>query len=153
MEQEILIEHTFPPNWDIIRAALPHANETHTFCYGHTIYVPDGHDLLPDIVYHEQIHMRQQGSDPQGWWIRYCTNERFRLSQELEAYGEQYRLVKDRLNEEADRLAHEGKRLGAGKNNLLKWSLERMARALSGEAYGSLLSLPEAESKIRRYAK
>lgn len=137
MAKDIKIEHAYPPNFEMIKAALPEANETNVYCYGDTIYVPDGHQVPPDIIFHESIHSQQQGEDPDAWWYRYVTNRSFRLEQEVQAYGEQYRWVLQHVQGGAFR----------------KWAKESMAKALSGPEYGNLLTLSEAESRIRRYAK
>lgn len=146
------IINTYPPNIDAIRVVLnPHADTT--FAYGDTIYNPAHLDLAPDLIHHEEVHQKQQGNDPAGWWLRYLSDTAFRLSQELEAYGEQYAFAKKHIENMANDAESKGKRLAAGKNNLLRYALESMARALSGEDYGRLLSYGEAESKIKHYAR
>lgn len=137
MSQDVTIVHRYPPNFEMIKAALPHANETHVYCYGDTIYVPDGHEVLPDIVYHESIHIPQQGKDPDAWWMRYLTDRKFRFEQELEAYGKQYQWICEHV---------QGAQFRA-------WALESMATALSGEAYGNLVDYHQAHTAIRRYGK
>lgn len=136
-DMDIKIVNSYPPNFDLIKTMMPHANETHTYCYGDTIYVPDGHTVPPDIVFHESIHTKQQGKDPDAWWHRFVTDPDFRLEQEIQAYGEQYKWVREHV-------------MGA---RFQKWVLENMAKALSGHAYGDLISYAKAESAIRNYRK
>lgn len=131
------IEKGYPPNFELIKAALPHAAAHHAYCYGDKIYVPDGHELPADIIFHEAIHSGQQGDNPNGWWYSYLTNPEFRLAQEIAAYGEQYLFAKNHIK-------HNGAR---------RWMLESMARALSGLEYGNLIGYNEAEAKIRNYGK
>jgi len=123
-----------PPNVEEIALLLgyqPHAS----YCYGDTIFNPSGKELPADIIFHESVHCRQQGSNPQGWWYNYLTDPEFRLRQEVEAYGEQYLFAKRHIKEA----------------KVLSWAKESMAFALSSEAYGSLLTYGQAESKIRNY--
>jgi hypothetical protein len=126
----------YPPNYELIATAL-NPNDQAVFCYGDTIFNPGGRQLTEDVVEHERTHSAQQGSDPDGWYHRYLTDPAFRLEQEIEAYGAQYAFAK--------RFVKSGK--------LLRWALESMAKALSGEDYGSLIGYGAAESKIRTYAK
>lgn len=116
-----------PPEW-IMDGCLSQfrVNIERTFwTYGDTIYNPGGIDIRHDIMAHEEQHMRQQaaykapdapstvssatvegafahacGDGKDGWWKRYLAEPRFRLEQEAEAYGTQYRFfcsqVKDR---------------------------------------------------------
>lgn len=147
------IVHAFPPNFALIKAALPNANEHVTYCYGDTIYRPDGQELPPDIEFHESIHSEQQGGEPDMWYAKYLTDPHFRLQQEIEAYGKQFAYAKQHIEMMADQAAGEGRRLLAGKNNLIRHALERMATALSGPEYGNLIEYAKAEATIRRYGR
>lgn len=131
------VENLYPPNIDLIRLSDLKPNETILFCYGDTIYNPNNIKILPDVEYHEAVHIKQQGENKDLWWSRYLTEKQFRLEQEIEAYGEQYKFNKKFIKN----------------NKLLKWRLEKMAQALSSETYGNLLNYFQAESKIRNYAK
>lgn len=151
------IVHEFPPNFELIKGMLPLAGSDHTYCYAGKIYNPSGVELPIDREYHEFIHARQQSAygDVDLWWSKYLSDAQFRLDQEIEAYGEQYKLAKQSIQDEADRLAmlSTPKRIGGGVNAILQMAKESMARALSGPEYGSLISYSEAESAIRRYGK
>lgn len=142
---------TFPPNYHIIEQYLTHVPGA-VYCYGDTIYNPDNRELTPDVEHHESIHMRQQGAFPGEWWQRYLTDLRFRLEQEIEAYGEQYAYA-CRLINKAAADAPEGQKLAGGRTKMLDYALESMASALSGAAYGNMLSYGRAVSKIRNHAK
>lgn len=142
----------YPPNYDLIRTAL---NPRHhvVFCYGDAIYNPSGRPLSPDIEHHEEIHSKQQGANPDAWYARYLQDPRFRLSQELEAYGAQYLFAKEHIQKAAEEAAKERKALTIGKNRLLRYALETMAFALSSQDYGNLISYGEAERRIKACAK
>jgi len=133
------VKNETPPNYSEIIAALPAVKEDTNaiFCYGNTIHNPRGRELTPDLIHHEKVHMRQQAlyTSPDIWWRKYLSCPAFRLSQEMEAYGEQYLFAK---------------RLGA-RGKLLEWVLEDVSRAVSSPTYGSLISWNEAKSKIRNY--
>lgn len=151
------IVEEYPPNFELIRAALPDATGDYTYCYGDVIYNPSGKHLTIDQQFHELIHSKRQAEmgDPDAWWYSYLTDRRFRLQEEIVAYGEQYLYAKQKI-EAADaqaRAENPPKRLVFSKTNMLKWIKENMARALSGEAYGSLIGYAEAESAIRNYGK
>ena len=60
----------WPPNINEIKQVLP-INEKIVYCYGDKIYVPDGHEVEPEILYHESIHKQQQGDNPKEWWLKY----------------------------------------------------------------------------------
>lgn len=146
-----ILNHEYPPNYDLIKAALnPEAHAI--FCYGKKIYNPSARELDPSIEHHESIHCKQQGTDIDGWYFKYLTDPAFRLSQELEAYGEQYKYTKRSLEALNDAMEG-GKKLVIGKTDLLSYALDSMAYALSGVSYGGLISFAEARSKIRNYAK
>lgn len=142
MHEKMKTSTEFPPNWNQIRIAFPSVEGGGAiFCYGYTIYNPFNREISADLIYHESVHARQQGSTPDVWWYRYINDINFRLDQEIEAYGEQFAFVCRHIPPEVS------------KNRIKKTFLEPMARALSGEVYGKLISYNEAESKIRRYAK
>lgn len=124
----------YPPNINDIKQFLNPADHA-IYCYGDTIYNPSGRELTADQQHHESIHTKQQGINPDGWWTRYLTEPAFRLSQEIQAYGEQYIFV---LNLDIPA-------------KFKRWVLENMAKALASESYGHMLSYGEAVSKIRNY--
>lgn len=136
----------FPPIWENILVAFPDiARHKPIFAYGDAIYNPFEREMLSEIIFHESIHIRQQGEFPEAWWMQYLTDADFRFGQELEAYGEQYAFVKRTV------LANEN--LANHSNRILKSALASMAQALSGESYGSMISFGEAESQIKKFAK
>ena len=58
------------------------------FTYGDTIHCL--FDLEDDLIVHEQTHVHQQGTIPELWWQRYFSDKNFLISQEAEAYHNQY---------------------------------------------------------------
>jgi hypothetical protein len=127
----------YPPNYEAVKLIFPNSEEHKPiFCYEDTIYNPFNIEVTPDLEVHEGIHQKQQGNDVEGWWNRYLTNKEFRLEMEIEAYGAQYKFIKERIPKK-----------------FADYGLEKMSFALSGELYGSLLSYGKARSKIRNYAK
>lgn len=88
------ILRAYPPNWPEIRAALKEAIRPGAiFCYGDTIYNPIGAKLSDALIAHEEVHSRQQGEDPAGWWRRYIEEPQFRFEQELEAHRAEYQVA------------------------------------------------------------
>jgi len=132
------ISNSFPPNYDLIKLVLK-PNPEAIFCYGDTIYNPSKRELTDDVLLHEEIHSRQQNQvgSPEIWYTRYLQDKHFRLTQEIEAYGEQYHFAKKYV-----------------KNYILNaWLLENLAKALSSEDYGKMISYGSAVSKIRNHKK
>lgn len=130
------IKNEYPPNFNMIQMYLPLGDSKPIFCYGDTIYNPFEQEVTKDLEIHEEVHQKQQGNNIEEWWGRYLAEPEFRLQQEIEAYGTQYAFVKQ--------ITH---------GELREWLKEKMAQALSGEMYGSIISYQKAESAIRNYAK
>lgn len=127
------IVNTAPPNYEKIVAYLGE-DKNAVYCYGDTIYNPHLREITPDVEVHEQVHSKQQGNNPEAWYNKYLTSGEFRLSQEIEAYGEQYKFVKPLLT-----------------NKLRMWIKDNMARALSSKTYGNMITYRDAERAIRNY--
>jgi len=124
------IEHRPPPNYEEIKKHFPTADyEKGTlFTYGDTCYCKT---ITPDLVIHEETHTRQQ-TNPEEWWAKYFTDVDFRLSQELEAYQNQYRWAKKNFKD---------------RNQLAKL-LHHIVSDLSGKIYGEVISFHEAKKQI-----
>ena len=125
----------FPPNFEVIKTALPDVvgNERVIFTYGDTVYFPYGKHSIPEhLKVHERTHTKQQGSDPDLWWIKYLSMPSFRLEQELEAYRRQYKFF-------------------VSKNHNIREQrnfLVRLAADLSSNVYGGIVNLGTAITKI-----
>lgn len=109
------------------------------FTYGNKCYSPSG-KMPPDyLIVHESKHMEQQNYDSVSakiWWELYFADANFRMEQEIEAYGEQYKFicqgVKDR-----------------NKQHKYLWGI---AEQLSGTMYGNCISHSQAMKRIKEYA-
>ena len=75
-----------PPNFEKINNAFHVAGQAVLFCYGDIICNPYGVEIPPQLIKHEEVHSRQQGSDVEGWWDKYIEDPEFRWEQELEAH-------------------------------------------------------------------
>jgi len=128
-------KNEFPPNYQFITDYLPLTGHKPVFCYGGTIFNPHNIDIPEDLEWHEMVHSRQQGTKPDVWWIRYCTDVEFRLEQELEAYARQWLFVKKHIPKAT------------------KESLQDFACVLSSSLYNLGINRFEAETLIRLKAK
>jgi hypothetical protein len=125
-----------PPNIEAIQTKFK-LHKGVIFTYGDIIYNPDKGEIDEFILCHEQKHCEQQGDKPNEWWNKYLIDPEFRIKQETEAYGEQYKFIKDKIKEK----------------KIVNIMLERLAGTLCGEIYGNVLTFNEAKCKIRNYAK
>lgn len=85
-----------PPIWDEAKKHFEIDDSCAIFTYGDTIYNPAGVEIDPSFIAHEEVHGVQQSKYPGGpeeWWKRYFVDSVFRLAQEVEAYGKQYRWI------------------------------------------------------------
>ena len=89
MKTTVNIKREFPPNFKQIEAMFDLSKKNIVFTYGDTIYNPYGGVIPPHLVVHEHTHTIQQGDNPDGWWKKYLTDDKFRCSQEVEAYQNQ----------------------------------------------------------------
>lgn len=84
----------YPPNIEKIKKHFPITENT-VFTYGDTLYIPKG--TMPDkpLLVHEETHVKQHeaAGGPEAWWDRYFVDREFRLTQELEAYRNQYKAM------------------------------------------------------------
>lgn len=116
------ISNTYPPNYEKITAVLNIKGiRGIIFTYGDTIYNPSKIDIPPDLMVHEEVHMRQQKNDPDKWWNQYLSDPDFRFKQELEAYRAQYKFAKEFYGRKQ-----------------LRSLLDHIANTLSGPIYGNL---------------
>lgn len=81
-----------PPIWEEANKAFKILPNT-VFTYGETIYNPDNAHMPSDLLIHEETHSNQQEHNDtvaKLWWMKYLDDPVFRLSQEVEAYHNQY---------------------------------------------------------------
>ena len=92
-------------------------------------------DLPQHLIVHETTHIRQQAKmGVEKWWDRYFEDEKFRFSQELEAYRNQYKYITENYNDD----------------KIITMLLKSLAKDLSGYIYGNLCSFKEALSLIKK---
>ena len=95
--------------------------------YGDTVYCK--FDLSEQKLVHEQIHIEQQSKiGVEKWWQEYFKNKEFRLSQELEAYVNEAKFIKNVVKDRNQKF------------NLIR----TIALDLSGYIYGNIISYNEA---------
>lgn len=97
------IEHTKPAIYDRCKEAFGvDWDKGVIITYGDTVYCKVE---LPDhLIAHEQTHIAQQqayGVDK--WWDRYFIDKEFRLSQEIEAYRNQAKFLKNNYRRQSRR--------------------------------------------------
>lgn len=127
-----------PPNYNELQRFFPLDLPDYVplFPYGDIIYNPSGKEIPEDVIFHEEIHQKQQGDNPEKWWQRYMIDKDFRLAQELEAYAGQYNFIKKCYN-----------------NKAVKEALDELADNLSSPLYQLDISFEKAKTLIRKYAK
>ena len=125
------IVQEWPPNVADIMKVFPVREFKPVFTYGDTLYNPGGGEISDDLMAHEQTHERQQQAiGVEQWWAMYLENETFRLTQETEAYREQYKSVQGRTRD--------WRRL----------FLSKIAKDLSSKLYGSIINTKQAKELI-----
>ena len=103
------------------------------FTVGNKIYTKS--DLPQYLIIHETTHIRQQAKmGVEKWWDRYFEDEKFRFSQELEAYRNQYKYITENYNDD----------------KTINMLLKSLAKDLSGYIYGNLCSFGEAIKLIQK---
>lgn len=126
----------YPPNYKKIKEKFPNLEERKPiFSYGGKIYNPFEVEVTPDLQVHEQVHKAQQ-EKMKNWWDKYLEDDNFRLTQEVEAYGAQYKLIKDMMPVRVS-----------------SWFLDKFAEALSSHLYGNIISHSQAHTKLRHSVK
>jgi len=129
------VRHENPPNIDQIRLRFDLSGFTPVFAYGDCLYNPSGQDISPDLMAHEEHHAQQQKhyrvSD---WWSRYLVDDSFRFHQELEAFGEQYKFIYNKLD-----------------RHYRRQYLKEFAKQLSSKMYGNVTTKEQAEELIKNY--
>lgn len=86
----IIIKHEFPPNYDAIAAAFDLKGQKPVFAYAPDVYDPHRNGVPPEIIAHEQVHIKRQGDFPAQWWEQYIADENFRVTEELMSHVAEY---------------------------------------------------------------
>lgn len=133
------VKEEFPPNYEKIKGRFDLTGKAPLFCYGDTVYNPYKAQLRQDLLVHEAVHVKQQGATKEEWdkwWDKYLDDNEFRLSQELEAYVEQYKFIKSvTKTETSDKF------------------LDVFAEILSSAMYGNMITTSQAKTKLRKLYK
>lgn len=99
---------------------------------GDTIHTK--YPLMPDVLVHEKVHIKQQTSfGVTAWWDKYLNDAEFRYKQELPAYQAQWKWIKKNIKSRNDQFK----------------MLNKIAKDLSGNMYGNLVTYQEALTKIK----
>lgn|SRR3990167_2255986 len=130
---EIKISHSKPPHYAKMLKAFPAAtwDKPVAFAYKDTIYT-NVEKVEAHLIVHEATHLKQQELNLDEWIDLYIKDPAFRLKQEIEAYGNQYKWVRARTPVKVY-------------DNFL----DQCADALSSPLYNNIISFAEARSKIR----
>lgn len=146
------ILETLPPNWQKIKKTFPRAkDEQAVFCYGEVVHNPFGATITRDLEVHEAVHSRQQGENPDVWWDKYTSDQKFRVEQEIEAYGLQLFHLKTTQILKKDERGREVKLYLPAR--VTNWYLEKIAQTLSGPLYGNVIDYHKAHTRIRHFIK
>lgn len=126
------VVHDVPPMFDEIDAAFDVAGKDVLFAWGDRIYYPAGKPVPAELVAHEEVHSQRQGDDPAAWWRRYIADPAFRLAEEIPAHQAEFAAY---CRGHTDR-------------NHRAVRLHLLAQRLASTLYGSMISYPEARSKV-----
>lgn len=122
----------YPPNIKDIKSTF-NLTGNEIFTYGDTIYNPGAYILNNDLIRHEEVHQKQQGTNPQEWWDKYLLDPKFRLIEEIKAHKVQYqeacKVIKDR--------------------NKRNYYLQDLLTGLCGETYGNMINRQKAIKLIK----
>lgn len=123
----------YPPNYPQMTRHFPQIKGKPgiLFAYGDTIYNPSNVPLQPWIIAHEEVHGLRQVSDTLAWWDKYLVDAKFRYDEELLAHREEYRVFVERMGDPQG------------------YYLDLVAKRLSSQLYGSIVSYDEAKRKIQ----
>lgn len=131
-DDTVLLSLDFPPNYKKIQRRIDLTDLKPVFTYGNTIHNPHRVFIDDTLKAHEFTHIRQQAGNPRKWWRRFLKDKKFRLDQEVEAYREQYKV---------------GMQINRDRNARVRF-LMYLARELSGQMYGNIISTQEAARLI-----
>ena len=127
------IVNEWPPNIKEIEKVFNIKGKEVVFTYGDILYNPHKVSVERHLLVHEQTHEKQQNKDPESWWTRYLRDKSFRLSQEVEAYQNQFRFIKNSIKD----------------SYRVVLVLDELADHLSSRIYGNIISFKEARKLIK----
>lgn len=130
MSSKMEIVYDYPPNYAGISKVFDIKDKPGiVFTYGYKLYVPGGKGVQIDkhLLIHEETHAAQQTEmGIEKWWEHYLSTPQFRLTQELEAYRNQYRSM------------------GSLSLSQRRGYLDHIVKDLSGAMYGNVVSQEDA---------
>ena len=129
------IIETYPPNIKEIEKHFDLSGKRPIFAYGNIIFNPHGSTIDQYLLAHEMTHQAQQGDDPVAWWDKYLVDPNFRLQQEVEAYQNQYALLKRKQGH-------------VNRDGVIKY-LYTISAELAGPLYGDLITHSRALKLIK----
>ncbi len=133
MIQEVIYD--FPPLYEEISEAFSlFPGSRIIFSWGDQLYNPTRAKIVPELVAHEAVHGKRQGSGQQivHWWEQYIEDRAFRLEEEVAAHIAEYQHV----------LKHGGR-------NERRTALRVTAKRLSAPLYGSMITRSSAVAVLR----
>lgn len=121
-----------PPHYWFLVKIFGFDWERNIATFGDSIYC--AFDLPDHLIVHEETHLKQQRYSNLyaiWWWVKYVFSKKFRYSQELEAYRNQWKFFEKhyRFNEH-------------------RFFLHKIASDLSSKLYGNIVSYEEARQAI-----
>lgn len=129
------IKYKYPPNYKEIVERFPAVKRMPgvVVTYENVLYVPSGSNIPPDLMVHEETHMKQQNDmGVKEWWKHYFLYDEFRLKQEVEAYHNQFKYAKLHYGRQQSRKI-----------------LRKIAKDLSCPMYGNIISKDKAKELIK----
>ena len=94
------------------------------------------YDVRPDLFAHEETHSNQQMIlGPEIWWNAYINDTEFRLSQEVEAYRNQIKYIKEHTREMS--------------RPVRRFAIDTMCKQLASSVYGNIISYKKAKELLK----
>lgn len=132
---KITVKAEFPPNIEEIKKTFDIKDHEVFFAYYPHIYNPLNVQIPLPIFAHEYVHLeRQKDMGVELWWAYYLNDVKFRFEEELLAHREEYKAYSKLLN--ANRA-------------MRRRALTGIAKRLSGNLYGKMVSYAEARELIK----
>lgn len=130
-----VIKYQKPPHYKLIKWMFPAYDfKTTVMTWGGLIYTST--PLPEQTIAHEWVHVKQQrGRNKWIFLFRFWLSAKFRLKMELEAYQEEWRIIKQKYS-------------GSMHYDYRQSFLNRMAEHLASPLYKNLVSLKKAKSLI-----
>lgn len=135
----MVIKIDYPPNIKDIARVITDVMKLKyvVFTYGDVIYNPHNREIDECVGLHEAQHSLQQDQvgGKKRWWKRWLSEPHFRMEQELEGYGYQYRRFCELNKDRNARFSY----------------LYQIASDLASPQYGGVITLSEARRRIAEY--